>query len=80
MDKKHLYETNGTGTNGNNEITLKVDAFVDEMCKNFSEFPDAELELYIIEDIMTRFCHKRILKRVENSRKEINEKKEEQNS
>ena len=65
MDKKHLYEINGTGTNGNDEITLKVNAFVDDICKNFPEYVDAELELYIVEEILSRFCYRRIKKRVE---------------
>lgn len=62
---KHLYKSDGTGTNGNNDITLKVNAFVDDICKSFPEYNDAELELYIMEDIISRFCYNRIKKRVE---------------
>ena len=65
MDKKHLYEINGTGTNSDNEITLKVDTFVDDICENFPEYVDAELELYIVEEILSRFCYRRIKKRIE---------------
>ena len=63
--KKHLYEENGTGTNGDNEIFIKVKNFVDDVCNTFSDYPDDELELYIMEDIMAEFCHRRIKRRVE---------------
>jgi hypothetical protein len=63
--KKHLYEENGTGTMGDNEISIKVKKFVDDMYNSFGDYIDADLELYIIEDIMTEFCHKRIKRRLE---------------
>ena len=50
---KHLYEENGTGTNGNNELSIKVKNFVDDVCNSFGDYLDADLELYIMEDIMT---------------------------
>lgn len=63
--KKHLYKENGTGTNGDNEISIKVKKFVDDMCDSFSDYLDADLELYIMEDIMAEFCHRRIKRRLE---------------
>ncbi len=63
--KRHLYEENGTGTNGDNEISMKVKNFVDDIYNTFSDYPDDELELYVMEDIMAEFCHKRIKRRLE---------------
>ena len=68
---KHLYEENGTGTNGNNELSIKVKNFVDDIYNTFSDYPDDELELYVMEDIMTEFCHKRIKRRLEIIHKTI---------
>lgn len=76
---KHLYEENGTGTNGNNELSIKVKNFVDDVYNTFSDYPDDELELYIMEDIMAEFCHRRIKRRCEIIKGEIEKEKESNN-
>ena len=68
--KKHLYNENGTGVNGGiSEIDDKIKAFVDDVCDNFGDYLDADLELYVLEEIMARFCHKRIHRQVEEKNK-----------
>ena len=71
--KKHLYEEDGSGTNGNLDLDLAVNNFVDNLINDVGlDYLDAELELYILESIMTRFSYHRIKTKVAlNKKKEI---------
>lgn len=73
VEKKHLYAENGSGTMGDKELDLAVNNFVDNLIKNIgTKYVDAELELYILETIMTRFSYHRIKTKVTlNKEKEI---------
>ena len=71
--KEHLYNPDGTGTLGCPEIDKDIDAFVDNIAEKFSDYNDAELELYVIESVVTRFCYHRIQKKVKKIREEKGE-------
>ena len=59
--KKHLYDESGIGINGGiRELDSTIKTFVDNVYDNFNEYLDADLELYILEEVMSQFCYKRI--------------------
>lgn len=68
--KEHLYNPDGTGTLGCHEIDREIETFVDNIAEKFSDYNDAELELYTIESITTRFCYHRIKKRIKKGKEE----------
>lgn len=68
--KEHLYNPDGTGTLGCREIDREIEAFVDNIAEKFSGYNDAELELYIVESVTTRFCYHRIQQRMKKMREE----------
>lgn len=60
-DKKHLYNEDGTGVNGGvTELDDVIKAFVDNVYDSFDVYLDSDLELYVLEEVMARFCYKRI--------------------
>ena len=72
---KRLYKKDGSGPIGDVEIDYEIERFVRNILKTYSKYNEAELELYIVEGIMSEFISARILKRAEQLREK--EKREE---
>ena len=69
---KHLFMEDGTGTLTDYRIDEEVNACVDKLIDTMgSEYNLAELEAYVIEQIVARFCWARITNRSE-SKKDAN--------
>ena len=69
---KHLFMEDGTGTLTDYRIDEKVSACVDELIDTMgSEYNLAELEAYVMELIVARFCWARITNSTE-SKKDAN--------
>ena len=73
---KHIYNTDNTGLNNaaiydRGVIEDKIsDAITEIMDILGDEYPSAEIEMYIIEEVMDKFLQARINKRTELLRKE----------
>ena len=68
--KKHIYEQNGTGVNGGiNEMDTDIKTFVDNIYNKYNDYLDADLELYILEEVMSRFCYKRLQCQIERNKR-----------
>ena len=68
-NQKHLFMEDGTGTLTDYRIDEKVSACVDELIDTMgSEYNLAELEAYVMELILARFCWARITNRSESKK------------
>ena len=73
---KHIYNTDNTGLNNaaiydRGVIEDKIsDAITEIMDILGNEYPSAEIEMYIIEEVIDKFLQERINKRTELLRKE----------
>lgn len=68
--KKHIYEQNGTGVNGGIEgLDTDIKTFVDNIYNTYNGYLDGDLELYILEEVMARFCYKRIQCQIEHNKR-----------
>lgn len=63
---KHLYKKDGSGTIGDFEIDRKITAFVEDIVTSNSKYNNAELELYVMEQVMGEFLRLRVRKRASN--------------
>lgn len=68
MDKKYLYTD--ASVDVIQELEINIENFVDTVIENYGDDYDrANLELYIVEAIMTRFAYHRIKTMVANKEK-----------
>ena len=69
---KHLFEEDGTGTIATSELDDKVYDYITDIVNTYgTEYNLAELELYVLELVMSIFTHTRI----KNKLKKIRETK-----
>lgn len=69
-EKKHIYEQNGTGVNGGiKELDTDIKTFVDNIYNTYNGYLDSDLELYILEEVVSRFCYKRIQCQIEHNKR-----------
>lgn len=70
MDKKRLYAD--ASVDVIHELEIDIEDFVDTVIEKYGdEYDRANLELYIIESIMTRFAYHRIKTMVANKEKRV---------
>lgn len=69
--KRHLFHEDGTGTICDSTIDDKVTRCLDEVITTIgSEYSLAELEAYVMELVLDRFCSARIQNRVNTRKKD----------